>query len=350
MSPDPALASKIDFTGQRILLVCPRFFSYEERIAADLRSRGAQVDLLPDRPFASPVFHLVARVWRRAVLPVTNRHYRRLLKGFGDRRYDHVFVVNGQTLSMQLLKDLRRANPAARFTLYLWDALANRRGALELLSHFDRVFSFEPSACERYGLTFRPLFFDPAYAAGHAGANEFAISFIGTAHTDRYPTVRMLDSRLLAGQPRFWYLYLKARWVFLAMRLSRRSHRDAREDEFRFEPLPHMESARIFWQSRAILDIEHPRQEGLTMRTFEALGAGKKLVTTNRNITRYRFYDPARVCIVDRRDPRIPEEFLGSDAPPVPEEFHAAYSLAGWVDEIFGEPTGAPIHLREGQP
>jgi len=340
---------KPDLSGQRILFVCPRFFSYENEIAEELRARGAHVDLLFDRPFRSPLFHLAARTWRSAVLPVTDRYYRKRIRGFGKRSYDHVFVVNGQTLSRGLAAEWREQYPDARFTLYMWDSLANRRGALDLLPLFDRAFSFEPSA-RRHGFRLRPLFFSWAYADGSREAADLAISFIGTAHTDRYPIVRRVDAALPPGLARFWYLYLKARWVLSAMRVTRRTHAHAKPEEFEFEPLTRDQSTAIFWRSRAILDIEHPRQEGLTMRTFEALGAGKKLVTTNRNIVDYELYDPARILLIDRADPQVPLEFLATDADPLPHRWREIYSIGGWVDEIFGDPETAPSHLRADRP
>ena len=346
MSNTASPLPRADLAGQRILFFCPRFFSYENDIAQELRSRGAHVDLLPDRPFRSPFFHLAARTWRSAVLPVTDGYYRRRLRDCGNQPYDQVFVVNGQTVSRRLLAALKRDHPAAKFTLYMWDSLTNRRSALELLPLFDRAFSFEPSA-RRFGFRLRPLFFSWPYASGTEVESRYAVSFIGTAHSDRYPIVQQIDAALPLQFPRFWYLYLKARWVLDALRLTSRPHAKARPDEFRFDPLSRAESLAIFWQSRAVLDIEHPCQEGLTMRTFEALGAGKKLVTTNRNIVAYRLYDPARVCVIDRNEPKLPLEFLADDADPLQQDLREIYSIGGWIDEIFGDPETEPSHLRE---
>ena len=50
----------------------------------------------------------------------------------------------------------------------------------------------------------------------------------------------------------------------------------------------------------AVLDIEHPKQVGLTMRTFEVLASGRKLITTNRSIINHEFYDPLRMCYRQR--------------------------------------------------
>ena len=50
-------------------------------------------------------------------------------------------------------------------------------------------------------------------------------------------------------------------------------------------------------KSKAILDINHPSQVGLTMRTFETLGANKKLITTNENIKIYDFFDKENIDV-----------------------------------------------------
>jgi hypothetical protein len=88
-------------------------------------------------------------------------------------------------------------------------------------------------------------------------------------------------------------------------------------------------------ESAAILDIEHPNQSGLTMRTFEVIASGKKLVTTNKKIVEHDFYEPARICVIDRESPRIPEEFLEVPTPSLSDEFIAYHSLRGWVSDIL---------------
>lgn len=337
---------RADLAGQRVLFSAPRFFGYEREIAAELHRRGAQVDFLADRPFDSPLLHAAARFSRRAVLLHTEREYRRSLAGFAAGDYDHVLIVNGQTMPRRLLAEIRRDNPRARFTLYMWDSLANRRDALGLLDLFDRAFSFDPDAARQHSMRFRPLFFAPAYEApDEPQAIAHDLSFIGTAHTDRYAVVSRLDAALDPKVRRFWYLYLQARWVWLAYRVTNPAFRGAPLADFRFTPLPRAEGARAFWQSRAILDIEHPRQTGLTIRTFETLGAGRKLVTTNAGIRDYAFHDPARVRVIDRKAPQVDAEFLLDDAPPLDAAVRQRYSLAGWLDEVLAEADHSGDHL-----
>lgn len=347
------LPSAADLNGKTVLLSAPKFFGYENEIAEELRRRGARVDFLADRPFRSPLMHVLARFWRRPVLAVTERYYRRQLTKFAADRYDYVLIVNGQTWPPLLLAELRARHASAIFLFYLWDSLENRSSALALLRYFDRASCFEPEAAARHGLRFRPLFYCPAFDRAPSADNDetgdadFAISFIGTAHTDRYAIVNRIDRQLPASLPRYWFLYLQAKWVLSVYRLLNSAFRDAPANAFSFTPLDRDEGSRIFWRSNAILDIEHPRQAGLTMRTFETLGARKKLVTTNKDVRDYAFFDGANVCVIDRNDPVVPEDFLTTPMKPASDVVLARYSLAGWVDELFAEEDFSAAHLRD---
>lgn len=346
--PTTMPSEPISLAGARVLLVAPKFFGYDEALARELSRRGARVDAMADRPFSSPWYHAAARFFPGHVRRITERYYRNLLARFAAPAYDHVLIVNGQTVSPGLVADLRRNHPQARFTFYLWDSLANRAGALELVPFFDRAFSFEPETARRHGLRFRPLFFDDHASEASEQANQYDISFIGTAHTDRHRVVERLDATLAPESRRFWYLYLQAPWVLRAYRLTNPHFRGARAEQFRFAPLSRAESQQVFETSRAILDIEHLRQTGLTMRTLEVLGAGKKLVTTNAAIRDYAFHDPARIEVIDRASPRVPDSFLRTDAAPLAPEVRYRYSLAGWIDELLSDEDQSAVHLRPG--
>jgi hypothetical protein len=85
----------------------------------------------------------------------------------------------------------------------------------------------------------------------------------------------------------------------------------------------------------AVLDIEYPKQAGLTMRTFEVLASRKKLITTNKTILQQDFYNPMRICFINRDNPSVPTDFLISEVPPLSDNFMTKYSLRGWLMEIL---------------
>jgi hypothetical protein len=245
-----------------------------------------------------------------------------------------------------MLAFMRHEFPTARFILYMWDSIANRQSVVENLSSFDACFSFDPVASRQFGMTLRPLFFSRGFEARDRKNVDYQLSFVGTGHTDRFAVVSAVDSSLPPSVTRMWYLYLQAPWVFYAYKISNPDFRGAPMSSFRFEPLAKQSVQDIFFRSHAVLDIEHTLQSGLTMRTFEAMGASKKLVTTNPHIRDYDFYNPDNVCVIDRKAAQVPAAFLDSPYVPISDELYGKYRLEGWLDELLGGKEKQPVQAN----
>lgn len=320
--------------NKKVLLVAPQFFGYEEEIRSEIERRGARVDFLLDRPFTSPFLKAITR-WRRQWVMGSADHY--YLKNTNlDADYDYVFVINGQTLSSGVLELWRTKFAQATFILYMWDSFGNRKDVISNLRFFDHAFTFDRSDASSYGINFRPLFFSEGFETLSNTLPQWDISFIGTAHTDRYAIVSKVGAELGEEVRAYWYLFLQAPWVYWLYRVIKPGFRSAKWKDFSFSPLSKSDVQRVFFASRAVLDIEHPQQTGLTMRTLETLGARKKLITTNANIRDYDFYSSHNICVIDRHDPAILPSFLQTPYVDVDPVIYQRYRLEGWLDEILG--------------
>jgi len=312
----------------------PKFFDYENEIRVELERQGAIVDWMPDRPFNAPTLRALTTINPNWALPFADSYYQRLLISFGSTAYSKIFVINGQTLSYKFLSKLRSSYPTAEFILYMWDSIKNRPNIVKNLSFFDKAFSFEAEINKDYGLHHRPLFFSPGFKPSTNSLN-YQLSFIGTAHSDRYQVISRVKEILPKGINIYLYLYLQAPWVFNTYKLCKPNFKSAKRSDFNFQSLDKATVQLIFSKSFAILDIEHPHQTGLTMRSLEALGAHKKLVTTNQGIKSYDFYNSNNICIIDRKKPLIPKSFFNEKFIPPSSVIYESYSLRGWLSEIF---------------
>ena len=320
--------------NKKVLYVAPVFFGYENEIKGELERQGAEVTFLLDRPFNSVFLKALTRARREWVIGAADRYYKKKLASI-DAEFDYVFVVNGQTLSKETLRDWRQRFPSAKFILYMWDSFSNRQQMVGNLEYFDSVFSFDKNDAQEFGVHFRPLFFSKGFETTEQVVAEFDISFIGTAHTDRFSIVQKIDRQLGASVKKYWYLFLQANWVYWFYRLTNASFRNAKRSDFQFNSISKSEVQRVFNLSKVILDIEHPQQTGLTMRTLETLGARKKLVTTNSSVKLYDFYNEENICVIDRSAPSIPLAFFDKPYKQVEPLVYRKYSLVGWVDEII---------------
>ena len=72
------------------------------------------------------------------------------------------------------------------------------------------------------------------------------------------------------------------------------------------------------------------------MRTFESLGAGRKLITTNPEIRKYPFYNQDNICVIDRKNIVLNTNFFKTEFIPLEKGLLESMSLKGMLEEILG--------------
>jgi hypothetical protein len=325
----------MNLVGKSVLLIAPSFFGYEIEIQDEIRRRGADLDYLADRPYNKAWQTALTRFAPMLIQPWVNRLYKKLLNSFSTPSYDLILVINGQTLSLDTLLELKMKNPKAKTILYMWDSIKNRPRVLESLQHYDHIYSFDSEDAEKFSMVLRPLFFTKGFEPTHKAVFKYDLSFVGTIHSDRYEVIKKIQSNLDVSFKCFWYLYLQAKWVLWAFKFLKPHMRSAQSNEFQFCSIEKGDLQNVFLESKAIVDIEHPKQNGLTMRTFETIGACKKLITTNSNIRNYDFFCEENICVINRKHPTIPANFLRSEYKPLPTGLVYKYSISGWLDQLI---------------
>lgn len=322
-------------SGKTVLFFGPETFNYENEIVRELKRMGALVYFRSDKPGKTFLVKALLRLVPRLLWRYSDKVFTAWLEASGPSDCDIVFVVKGEGLSPSFIDLLRAKYPRAQFVLYLWDSLKNVRQVGMKLPKFDRIYSFDPLDCRNNAkFKYRPLFFLPAYRerVPQLGSGCF---FIGTLNGDR-PTVISL---LLRACPKdveidYWLFVRSGVELFVRKVIDRPLTQLASARMLR-RPMTSASIGKHFQAAAAIIDIEHPNQRGLTMRTFEVLASGKKLITTNQNVANHDFYDPARICIIDRVNPKLSAGFLNSPMTPLPPEFFEKYALHGWITEIL---------------
>ena len=160
---------------------------------------------------------------------------------------------------------------------------------------------------------------------------KYDISFVGTVHSDRYPIIKRLEDDFKV----FHYFYSPSKLLFKLQRLLKSSFKNIDPSDIHFESFKKDELLKLINESRAVIDIEHPDQKGLTMRTIEMLGARKKFITTNSNIREYDFFNEANILVIDRKNPVIDKSFLELPYADLDNSIYEKYSLSNWTKHIF---------------
>lgn len=329
---------------KRALLFCAPFFDYHNDIRRELEAAGYAVDYHDDRPSTNPFVKGMIKLRPSAIKSMASRYFDSIIRKARDIHYDLVLVINGKTMTHEVVERLRQDHPGALFVLYLWDAVQLYPTIVDFSDLFDRRFSFDAADVANLDgkLSLRPLFYNHAYeAVGQSppAITQYDLMSVCTAHPNRYQLMRTLFPRLeAAGLRVFDYKYLHP--LQFAFNVAREpSFRWARPSEFHFRPLPTSEYVDTLRQSAAVFDINHTAQTGLTMRTIETIGARRKLITTNASVKEYHFFDPTRILTVDTVAPDVDSiiEFLATPQTPLSTDEYDKLSIRNWVGELIAE-------------
>jgi len=167
-------------------------------------------------------------------------------------------------------------------------------------------------------------------------AYKHDICFMATAHSDRYKIVKNIKKQLDDWDlEMFSFLYLPSKVIYWVRKLFVPRYRYGSINDFSFNSLSQQEIIDVIEQSKVVLDINHPLQHGLTMRSIEALGAKRKFITTNENIRNYEFYNENNILIINRKNPIINRSFLNKEYEVLDAGIYEKYTLRTWLTKVF---------------
>ena len=317
-------------SSRRVLVVGRDYFFYTREIVKELHEAfGADVTFVPIVP-ESGWFSALKR-WPSLARRWLKRFHKRTLGRLAGHRFDRVLFIQCHQLERELLQAYRAAFDGARFTLYYWDSLCTHdyRRDLDL---FDETFSFDPAdVAADSRLRLLPLFFSERFRSLRTRqVFRHDLVFVGTVMSlRRYDLVESFRHWARVHDVRFHdYLYVSPAF-YLRMLLRGRRLRGVH-----FRTLRATELFKSYDDARAILDLPDNIQSGLTMRTFESLGAHRKLVTTQRGVVQEAFFDIDSVFVIGLHGEFPSLEFLRNPSPQ--SSAIDAHSLRAWLSVLTG--------------
>lgn len=339
----------MEFQNQKILMFSTAFFGYEYKIKKQLEMMGAKVSLYDERSITSAFSKALLKFIPFIFRYKTYRYYKRIAISNKPDNFNVIFFNECTMVGVRELKLLHTFFPDSRYILYLDDSVETiGRKVLKLFPYFDKVLTYDRADFEEYSTIFkqfyfRPLYYSEDYSATKRGSPNssylYDVAFIGTIHSDRYKIIQKVTELSIRDNFNFFsYNYFQSWFVFYFYKFLKIEFKKVTCKDFQYNKMSSQEISKIFNNSKAILDMQYPTNCGLTMRTIETLGMKRKLITTNKDILTYDFYNENNILIIDRdnlQDLVIPASFLKSDYMDVSDKILERYSLNGWIREVF---------------
>ncbi|MHC8947786.1 glycosyltransferase family protein [Sphingobacterium hungaricum] len=326
-----------ELVDKNILFFCVQTFGLESKIADKIRSLGANVTYYDERPKNNNLTKVIIRAKKELYRSKIDSYYQNILRETENVNFDYLLVIRGEVVPEFFLKEIKKANPNIVLIFYNWDSFKNTNHSVPLLRYYDRKFSFDPYDSKNKGIAFRPLyFFDDFRNLTKSTSPDIDLLFLGTAHSDRYIISNTLKQDLeKEGFRMYCFYYMHGRVIYLIKRLFEKSFKAFDYKKLSFKSLTTEDILALYARSNVILDINHPNQTGLTMRTFEAIGAKKKLITTNREVLKMPFYNHSNVLLLDRDNLKFDLKFFSGEYQNVSDELYDKLSIDGWLYNLF---------------
>ena len=324
----------------RILLISPQTYNYHKVLQSACFSSGIDFVWLDERPYANPFFKIFSRKFNHLARHLSRKFYIRKIINLSASGFSpsHVLLIKGEAIHPSVISCMRAAFPSARFILYFWDSIINLPGFASISHLFDATLTFDYNDSLEQGWKYFPLFAgnhflhsNPCLDSPATPLPSYDWSFVGVIHSDRILVIDKL-CRLSSSQ-RKYFIFLYAPSIFhlvfhsirqpLAfMRLKKYIHMNTLDPELLSD---------IYAESRCFLDIHHPCQTGVTMRTVEALLSGKKVATTNVNALNLSISDSSRISVIDRARPTVSSKFIFSHVSPISQDLSSQYYPGNWL-------------------
>lgn len=327
-----------NFSGKKILFFSVQTFNLEKEIKSKLEKMGAEVVYFDERPANSILAKGIIRIRKGLYQHKIDQYYSHILEKVKNKNFDFLFVNKGEVIPEFFLRKFSQLQPECTKIFYTWDSFSNNRHPEKIIKYFDRKFSFDSEDAIKYDLNFRPLFFLDNYKGIYKSNTKkiYDLVFLGTAHSDRYKISNEVNEWCLKnGLKTFCYYYLPNKLVYYLKRRIDKTFQQFDIKKLSFISLTTEDILNYYDQSNLILDINHPLQNGLTLRVFEAIGSGKKLITTNKNIQKYLFYNPNNIYIIDRENINLEESFFQNEYQDISDELYQKLSIGGWLNCLF---------------
>jgi hypothetical protein len=228
-------------------------------------------------------------------------------------------MIKADHLLPQKIAEIK--NYTNEFIAYFSDSIHKCPKIKKIHSIFDKVYSFEKKDAATYKFSFITNYI---YKEKSAKPDTKFSVFNVSAYDKRIKTIEKIALKLDQIAPNYKIISV-----------GQTNYNSITNIDFTKKRL-NLEEVDIYIDnSIALLDINRSGQQGLTFRVFESLGFNKKLITTNKDIANYDFYNKNNILIIDENKIKISKDFFETPYQEIPKAIYTNYSLEHWTKTIL---------------
>ena len=250
------------------------------------------------------------------------------LKNLPQKKFDYCLIIRGDLIPEFVINHARSiSNKMVDFQL---DGLSVSSKILDYQKYFDRIFVFDPEDVKKYpeaALHFLPncYFGEPDFSI----PSEIDLLYIGQFIEKRHQQLSSIHNYLESQQMHYSsYTSLYQGRDFIPLHHKILHHKTS---------TTYQENIDFVKKSKTLIDFKRDEHDGLSLRFFEAMQYGKKIITDNFSVKNYDFYHPNNIFVTNYVNLEGLVDFLQSPYQSLSSELVEKYSFKNWINTILNK-------------
>lgn len=225
------------------------------------------------------------------------------------RKYNTVIIFDS-VYSKVITRYIKKKNENIKVILYLWNRITQEKIKFLQDKNVDEFWTFDIEDSKKYKLQYNQQFYTNEIKLSN---NEYKYDalFLGRPK-ERKNEILQIKKKLEDNK-------IKTNIVMI----------EKQKDYVNYDNY-----LNILSKSRSVIDVTNSNQIGLTLRPLEALFFRKKLITNNKDIINYDFYNSDNIFIIGIDDESKIREFINKPYKDISQEIIDYYDYKSWLERF----------------
>ena len=269
------------------------------------------------------------RILRRIIIPIPGLDS----FFFGDwnknlNEYTKI-IINDAMFNNNILKYISKKNAVASKYVYYTNAVRNSRIKPNNIPKDWRVYTFDISDSKEFDIEYSPEYYTE-HQENIKYDLKYDVCYVGADKTN-VRLKNLLDIKEVLRKN-------KVQNFFHIFRVLKKYNKyELQETTNMF--LKYEDIQRIILESKCILELQMEGQSGCTLRTLESMFLNRKLITNNKDIVNYDFYNPNNIFVIENADDfkdRFNDilKFMRSPYQKLPDMVKNNYKFCKWLERF----------------
>ncbi|MGL4999343.1 MAG: hypothetical protein ACRC5T_10270 [Cetobacterium sp.] len=317
----------------KIIFMCPNYYNYGEKISElIIEYTKAEVMYISHFDYKYSYKNILEKLYNNLILkPFFKTSLKKIkeeeelikkIDSFG--KVDLIVTIRPDFFSEKTIKHLK--SKGSPMKLHFWDSISYIPEQEKYMIHYNKKSTFDKDEAEKYNMEFLPNFYFEDKIQNNKENIEYDV-FTVMSYDERFSDLEKLAKKLNENG---W----KYKFIVVTKENIKSDFLEIRKIPINFE-----QSYEILMKSRCFLDIGHHEekkiQNGLSLRVMEALGKKKKLITTNKKIKEYDFYNENNIFVLENNNHEFLEYFLKKNYVDLELEVYEKYSIKNWIKKLI---------------